>query len=57
MDAGSKGAVWCRVVDCLAIVFGLFHPLAGYRVYNVEDAQLVGAGCFLEVGVNLLDQN
>jgi hypothetical protein len=34
-----------------------FYPLAGYGVYDVEYAKLVGARCFLEMGVDLLDQD
>jgi hypothetical protein len=34
-----------------------FYPLAGYGVYDVEYAKLVGAWGLLEVGVDLLDQD
>jgi len=34
-----------------------FYPLSGYRVYDIEYAQLVGARCLFEVGENLLNEN
>jgi hypothetical protein len=36
---------------------GLVQPFPRYRVYDVEYPQFVCAGCFLEVGEELLDEN
>jgi hypothetical protein len=33
------------------------YPVPGYGVYHIENAQLVGAGGLLEVGVDFLDEN
>lgn len=41
----------------LSLGLGLVHPLASYRVYDVEYSQLVRAWCFLEVKVELLDKD
>lgn len=57
VDAGSEAAIRGRAADGLALLFGLFQPFAGYRVYNVEDTKLMCTGGFLEVGVDLLDEN
>lgn len=35
----------------------MFQPLASYRVYNIEYAQLVCPWCFFEVSVDLLDKD
>jgi hypothetical protein len=34
-----------------------FYPLPGYRVYDIQDSQLVGARCLLEMSVDLLNQH
>jgi hypothetical protein len=57
VDAGGEAAIWGGAADRLALLFGLFQPFAGYRVYNVENTKLMCAGGFLEVGVDLLDEN
>lgn len=57
VDAGGEAAIRGGAADRLALLLGLFQPFAGYRVYNVEDTKLVCTGGFLEVGVDLLDQN
>lgn len=57
VDSGGEAAIWGGAADGLALLFGLFQPFAGYRVYNVEDTKLMCTGGFLEVGVDLLDQN
>jgi hypothetical protein len=43
--------------DGLAFCFGHIHPFPGYRVYDVENAQLVCCRGLLEMGVELLDEN
>ena len=57
VDAGGEAAIRGGAADRLALLFGLFQPFAGYRVYNVEDTKLMCTGGFLEVGVDLLDEN
>ena len=57
IHARREGAVGGRAVDDLALLLGLLHPLARYRVYNIEHSQLVGAGRLLEVSVDLLNQD
>lgn len=57
VDAGGEAAIWGGAADRLALLFGLFQPFAGYRVYNVEDTKLMCTGGFLEVGEDLLDEN
>lgn len=38
-----------RTIYGLSSNFGLFGPFSSYRVYNVEGAKFVCAGCLLEV--------
>lgn len=57
MNSGSVCAVLRRAVYCLSLGLCLLEPLAGYRVYDVENPQLVCTGRLLEVCVDLLDEN
>lgn len=57
VDASGEGAIWRGAADGLALLLRLLQPFAGYRVYNVEHAELVGARSFLEVGENPLDED
>ncbi len=57
VDAGRKGAILGRAVYGLVVGLGLVQPLSGYRVYDVEHSQLVCSRRFLEVCVDLLDEN
>lgn len=50
-------AILGRAVYRLALRLCLLKPLAGYRVYYVEDPQFVCSGSFLEVCVNFLDED
>jgi len=43
--------------DGLAFCLGHIHPLPCYRVYDVENSQLVCCRGLLEPGVELLDEN
>lgn len=56
VDACGVCAVWGSAVYCLALGFCRLQPFPGYRVYDVEDAQLVCRRRFLEVREDLLDQ-
>lgn len=57
MHASGKSAVLGRAADCLACLPGLFHPFSCYRVYDVENTELMGSGCTLEMRKELLDQD
>lgn len=57
IHARRKGAVRRRCVDDLAMLLGLVQPLAGYRVYDIQHTQLVGARCLFEVRIELLDKD
>jgi hypothetical protein len=57
MHARSECPVWRREARCLSLGFGLVQPFPRYRVYDVEYSQFVCAGCFLEVGEELLDED
>lgn len=50
-------AILGGAVNWLTLSLCLLKPLAGYRVYYVEDPQFVCSGSFLEVCVNFLDKN
>lgn len=51
IHARSIGAVRGRPVDGLTLLPGLVQPLAGYRIYDIEHAELVRARRLLEVRV------
>ena len=55
-NTSSSCTVWATTCR-LSGLFGLVYPGSSHRVYNIEYSQLVCPGCFLEVGVYLLDQN
>lgn len=57
VDTGSKSPIGGGAARRLAGLACSFYPLAGYRVYDIEYAQLVGARCLFEVGEDLLDKN
>ncbi len=57
MHACSGGPIWRREAWGLSLGFGLVQPFPRYRVYYVEYSQFVCAGCFLEVGEELLDED
>lgn len=57
VDACGKGPISSRAVYRLALGLGLLEPLAGYRVYNVQHAQLVISIRLLEVGVEFLNEH
>ena len=57
MNSGGIGAVLCGAADRLAQLLGLLHPLAGYRVYDVEHTELMGSICSLEMRKDLLDDD
>jgi hypothetical protein len=57
VDTGGICAILGRAVNSLALGLGLLEPLAGYRVYDVKDAQFVRSGSLLEVGVDFLDED
>ena len=50
----------CAILGCtvygLSLGFGLVHPFARYRVYDVEYSQLVCARCPFKVGEEFLDE-
>jgi hypothetical protein len=57
MHAGSICAIWSGAANGLSLGFGLVHPLSCYRVYDIENSQLVSPGGLLEVSVQLLDED
>lgn len=57
IDTSGEGAIGCGVARRLSSLASSFYPLSGYRVYDVEYSQLVGARGLLEMGENLLDEN
>lgn len=57
VDASCKCSIGSCTARGLAGFACSFYPLPGYRVYDIEYAQLVGARCLLEVGVDLLNQD
>ncbi len=57
MHACSECSVWRGKAWGLSLGFGLVQPFPRYRVYYVEYSQFVCAGCFLEVGEELLDED
>lgn len=57
MYSGGKGAVLRRAVYCLALRLGLLEPFPRYGVYDVEHTQLMRSRGFLEVCVDLLDED
>jgi hypothetical protein len=56
MHSGSIRSILSDTANNLALVFRLLHPLARYRVYNVEDTKLVCARRLFEVRKDLLDE-
>lgn len=57
IHASSESTVWGTTTGCLTSLAGLVYPLSGYRVYNIEYSQLVCSWCFLEMGVDFLDED
>lgn len=57
VDAGGECAIRRCAAWRLPGLASSFYPLSGYRVYDIEYAQLVGARCLLEMSENLLDEN
>jgi len=54
---GSKCAIRSTTTRQLTDLAGLVYPLSGYRVYDIQNPQLVCSWCFLEMCVDLLDED
>ena len=57
VDTSCKCSIGSCTARGLASLACSFYPLPGYRVYDIEYAELVGARCLLEVGVDFLNQD
>jgi predicted sugar kinase len=57
IDATSEGPIWRGASWRPASLAGGVYPMPGDRVNHIENAQLVGRGGLLEVGVDCLDEN
>lgn len=57
VDARRKSPIRSGAAGRLTGLASSFYPLAGYRVYDIEYTQLVGARCLFEMGEDLLDEN
>lgn len=57
VDTSSESPIGGGTARRLAGLACSFYPLAGYRIYDIEYAQFVGARCLFEVGEDLLDEN
>lgn len=57
MHTSGVGPVDGRAIDSLALLLCLVKPATGYRVYDVQHAQLVCSRRLLEVSKDLLDEN
>lgn len=57
MNSSGIGAILCRAVYWLALRLCLLEPFPGYRVYYVENPQLVCSGSLLKMCVDLLDED
>lgn len=57
VDSSGESAIGCGSARRLSSLASSFYPLSGYRVYDVEYSQLVGARGLLEMSKNLLDKN
>lgn len=57
VDASCKSSIGSCAARGLTSLACSFYPLPGYRVYDIEYAQLVGARCLLEVRIDLLNQD
>ena len=54
---GGKCTVRSTATRQLSRLAGLVYPLSGYRVYDIQNSQLVCARCFLEMCIDLLDED
>jgi hypothetical protein len=54
---GGKCAIGSTTTRQLTDLAGLVYPLSGYRVYDIQDPQLVCSWCFFEMCVDLLDED
>ena len=57
MNTGSEGAIRCSRARRLSGLSRKLYPLTCYRIYDIEYSQFMCGGCFLEMGVHLLDQD
>ena len=57
VDPGGVSTIGSTRPCGLARLACLVYPLPRYRVYNIEYAKLMCPGSFLEVCVDLLDQD
>jgi hypothetical protein len=57
IDASRECTIGSGATSRLASLASLFYPSSSYRVYNVEYAQFVCSRSFLEVCVDLLDED